>query len=274
MKGDIHCTVAVLTRNSGETLERALLSVKDFSDILVSDGGSTDNTLEIAAKFGALVIRQDPRFLSAEGRITDYAEIRNQTLREAKEEWFFFLDSDEYISAELADEIRRISLSEPAGVYTLFRKYTLPDGRVVHCSTTYPNPSTRFFARSAVTGFRKRIHEVIVPRESVTPIRMRGDLYVPLEGDIAFWRTKRDRYIELEVKRLTGGTRSFWPLFFKVVVRHSAISAHYILRHIRILLFCRGVKMPFPHEIERHRYHIRLVQALWRARKTCGQVQS
>ena len=266
----IPCTVSILTRNSATTLARCLESVKEFSDVLISDGGSTDATLEIARRFGARVIRQDPRFLSGEGRIEDYAAVRDQALGEAKEAWFFFLDSDEYVSTELVAEIRCITSSKPAGVFILYRKYVLQDGRVVDCSTTYPNPSMRLFARAAVKGFRKRIHEVIVPKEGVVPQSVKGDLYVPLDGDIEFWRTKRDRYIALEVKRLTSGTRAFWPLIIKVLFRHAAISAHYALRHIRILLFCRGVKMPFAHEIERHRYHLRLVVALWRARHECS----
>lgn len=266
MAEKIRCTVSILTRNSASTLSRTLESVREFSDILISDGGSTDATLDIARAFGARVIRQDPRFLTQEGRIEDFAEIRNQALREAREEWFFFVDADEYVSPELVGEIRHIVGEAPPAVYTLFRKYVLKDGRVVDCSTTYPNPSVRFFARSAVVGFRKKVHERVVPKEGAAQKTLAGTLYVPLDGDIAFWRAKRDRYIALEVSRLTGGARSFWPLFARVVVRHAAISLHYLLRHIRILLWCRGVKMPFAHEIERHRYHIRLVRALWRAR--------
>ena len=48
MPNKILCTVAVLTKNSAETLARALESAKEFAEIIVCDGGSTDRTLDIA----------------------------------------------------------------------------------------------------------------------------------------------------------------------------------------------------------------------------------
>ena len=83
----IPATVTVLTRNSGKTLERALASVRDFDEIIVCDGGSTDETLEIAHKHGARVIAQDGQFHDAKGKIYDYAGVRNQTLHAARHNW-------------------------------------------------------------------------------------------------------------------------------------------------------------------------------------------
>jgi glycosyltransferase involved in cell wall biosynthesis len=49
----IRCSVGILTYNSGKNLRRALESVKNFSNIIIADGGSTDDTLQIAAEYGA-----------------------------------------------------------------------------------------------------------------------------------------------------------------------------------------------------------------------------
>ena len=51
----------MLTYNSEKTLRRALESVKDFDDIILCDGDSTDQTHAIAAEYGARVVRQDMR---------------------------------------------------------------------------------------------------------------------------------------------------------------------------------------------------------------------
>ena len=97
-KGRISATVGILTFNSEKTLERALESVKDFAEILICDGGSTDSTREIAARYGAKVIQQDARFKNADGRLRDWGGVRQQMLESASNEWFLYIDSDETIS--------------------------------------------------------------------------------------------------------------------------------------------------------------------------------
>jgi len=54
----IPASVGILTLNSGKTLRRALNSLTDFAEIIVCDGNSTDDTLEIAREYGAKIIRQ------------------------------------------------------------------------------------------------------------------------------------------------------------------------------------------------------------------------
>lgn len=271
MKGDIRCTVVILTRDSEKTLGRALESVKDFSDIIICDGGSTDSTLEIARRYGARVILQDPAYLDAEGRIIDYSGTRNAALKKAQEPWCFFVDSDEYISRELADEIRDVISAKSEGVYVLFRRYVLPDGREVECATTYPNPSVRLFAHASVQGFIKTVHERVKPNSGVVPQSLKGALYVPVGGESGPGKKKGNRYVELEVAQMIASNKSFWRLFSYVAFWHSVVSLRYALRHIRILLFCRGVRMPLSIEMERHRYHLRLIAEMWRRRKHFGK---
>src|SRR3989344_7446677 len=101
----IPCTVAVLTHNSAQTLARALESAKDFAELIVCDGASTDRTLDIARAYGARIIPQDTAFQDREGRISDFGAVRNQTLKASTQDWFFFLDSDEVLTSELVAEI-------------------------------------------------------------------------------------------------------------------------------------------------------------------------
>ena len=53
----ISCSVGILTFNSAASLPVCLESVKHFSEIIICDGGSTDSTIEIARKFGCVVIK-------------------------------------------------------------------------------------------------------------------------------------------------------------------------------------------------------------------------
>jgi glycosyltransferase involved in cell wall biosynthesis len=89
----------VLAQNCAGILPRCLRSLSFADDILVVDGGSHDDTPEIARQLGARVIVNPwPGF----------AEQRKFALRCARNEWAFFCDSDEEVSPELASEIRTV----------------------------------------------------------------------------------------------------------------------------------------------------------------------
>src|SRR3989344_857879 len=200
MTREIPCPVGILTKNSAGSLERALESVKDFAEILVCDGGSTDTTLDIAARYGARVMPQKKEFLDAQGYISDFSGVRNQTLNAASYDWYLYVDSDEYISPELAEEIRAIVSSRTGGAFNVFRRYVL-GGREVECAASYPNRSMRFFSRRSSTGFRKIVHERPALRDGVVPEALTGTLFVPVDEDISKALKRNDRYIALEVKR-------------------------------------------------------------------------
>ena len=58
MKEKIPCSVSILTLNSANGLRACLESLKDFGEIIICDGNSTDDTRDIARSFGAKVIKQ------------------------------------------------------------------------------------------------------------------------------------------------------------------------------------------------------------------------
>src|SRR5258708_33250716 len=52
-------SVAIITRNAAGQLERCLASVAFAEEVVVVDSGSTDDTVELAARHGARVIRKE-----------------------------------------------------------------------------------------------------------------------------------------------------------------------------------------------------------------------
>lgn len=82
------------TYNSSKTLAAAIASIKDQvlengREIIVVDGGSVDNTVEIAESHGAKVIRDSGKLLSA----------RRLGLDQARGETIVLLDSDQVLRA-------------------------------------------------------------------------------------------------------------------------------------------------------------------------------
>jgi glycosyltransferase involved in cell wall biosynthesis len=251
----IACSVGILTRNSAKTLGRALDSVKGFSDLIICDGGSTDQTLEIAQAANARILQQAPSALDGRGYITDFSVVRNQTLAAAKEGWFFFLDSDEYASAELIEAIR-IAVSENPAAYWVYRKYEL-NGVRIECASTYPNKNMRFFHRSIVTNFEKPVHERIALREFARPLSLPegAPLIVPVYDSPAESREKNRRYLRAESLHQQNISFLTW---LRRVLRRFLVSSLYAARTFKAIFLCQGPRLPLAYEINRHWYHAAL----------------
>lgn len=243
-------------------MRRALESVKEFAEIMVIDGSSIDDTRSIASEFGAKIIEQDPQYLEEDGRIKDFAAVRNQGLSATSQPWLFFLDSDEYASPELVEAIRSRTIGKIEGAYLVNRKYVV-EGIVIDYATTYPNRSLRLFAIASAEYFRKPVHERIKLKDDVVPGIIDAPLYVPVDLDHRKGERKTDGYIEIEVEQ----SKSV-PLgqLMRGTARTIAVSGLYLARLARIYLFCRGTKMPLEDELLRHKYNFKLVTLQWKAR--------
>ncbi len=181
----IPCTVGILTYNSEKNLRRALDSVKDFTDIIISDGGSTDNTLDIAREYGCTIIDQYTKHHPGPNKhhpIEDFSRERNQMLDIAKEDWYLWIDSDEYISDLLREEIRQVVQEKTPRFYA----YEVPISvQSPDASETYhqwkQTYQIRFFNLKTEGKFERVMHERFVfDRKKYSMGRFRGCWFVPL----------------------------------------------------------------------------------------------
>lgn len=95
----IPVSVVVPVKNEGKTLGRCLDRLSRFSEILVVDSGSTDNTVEVAQQRGIEVVS-----FEWDGK---YPKKRNWMLmnHRFRYDWVFFLDADELVTEEFCDEL-------------------------------------------------------------------------------------------------------------------------------------------------------------------------
>ncbi len=159
------------------------------------------------------------------GHITDFAGVCNQCLLAANQEWFFFLDSDEYCGKDLVEAIREAISKGIAGAYFVNRRY-VRDGVIITCATTYPNRQMRFFARAAVNLFIKKVHERIQLKEGIASKVISGLLYVPFDDTLEAVRQKWDCYIAIEVERHSLVT---WATMRTVMWSCGKVSVLYFL---------------------------------------------
>ncbi len=96
-------SVLVITKDEERNIERCLSSLRfgpDLSartEIIVVDSDSRDATVSLSKKLGAIVYERS---------CPDCGEQKNWGIAKTRGRWVLFLDADEALSIELAQEIR------------------------------------------------------------------------------------------------------------------------------------------------------------------------
>lgn len=95
----IPISVIVSVKNEAQNLPFCMDKLKRFSQIIVVDSGSTDDTIIIAKAMGAEVVQ-----FQWNGK---FPKKRNWALQNAnlRNEWILFLDADEFVTDEFVNEI-------------------------------------------------------------------------------------------------------------------------------------------------------------------------
>jgi glycosyltransferase involved in cell wall biosynthesis len=211
----IKCTVGILTFNSESTIERCLSGLKDFSEVIISDGGSQDNTIDIAKRYNCKIIKQ----INYGKPIEDFSLERNNILEQSNNDWFFYLDSDELISDELVAEMKEIcnSTQPTALVYRVPYQITSRDLQTKYQSfKTYYQE--RFFNKKTEARFVRKMHErIIYDKKQYQSVKLNGKWYVPLDVQLDFsvYRSK----VKFRLKKLAEDwqPKSFTEFLYKVL---------------------------------------------------------
>jgi len=107
-------SVCLIAKNEEKNIERALRSVEGVADeIVVTDTGSTDRTVEIATRSARV-----EHFTWTD----DFSAARNYCNSQARGEWILMLDADEELRAESRDELRRCLDCDEALAFTVLRE--------------------------------------------------------------------------------------------------------------------------------------------------------
>ena len=142
----------VLSFNEESNIPACLALLSWADEILVIDSGSTDQTVELSKKHGARVV-QHP--------LVDFATQRNFALQQAHGDWVFFVDADERVTQELADEIRGLFNQNPSPAVYRVPRYTFFFGRRLRFGDSLHDAPVRLFPRERV-NWTQPVHEQIV----------------------------------------------------------------------------------------------------------------
>ena len=186
-------SLCMIVRDNERTIRPCLESIRPWVDeMVVVDTGSTDRTPQICEELGAKVFHWPWR--------DDFAAARNESLRHARGEWLFWMDSDDTISPDCGQRLRQLANGnheEHVSGYVM----------QVHCPSLSERDVTvvdhiKMIRNRPDLRFEFRIHEQILPS-----IRRAGgevawtDVFVTHSGSDRSEQGRR-RKIERDLKLL------------------------------------------------------------------------
>mgnify|MGYP001612697644 FL=1 len=197
-------SAVVNTLNEEKKIGRCLASLKGFAnEIVVVDMMSTDQTREIAKKYGARVFKHK--------RMGYVEPARNFAIEKAKNEWVMMLDADEEIKEGLKIFLKQEIKKPQADYYRIPRKNII-FGKWMKHSGWWPDMNIRFFKNGAVS-WNEIIHSV--------PMTVGKGLDLPLKEDMAIrhrhyssveeYITRMNKYTTIQAKDLNkNGVEFKW----------------------------------------------------------------
>jgi len=188
-------SVALITRNAAAQLEPCLASVAFAEEIIVVDSGSTDGTIELAARHGARVVHSEWLGFGAQKQFAVEA---------ASHDWVLCVDADERVSPALRERIVA-ELKAPRGfVYAMPRRNRFL-GRWLKHGEGYPDWSVRLFHRAHANWDNEPVHEKVISRSPV--LKLSGDLLHDSAETLEKYLDKQNRYTSLQAESMHAAGR-------------------------------------------------------------------
>lgn len=192
-------SVIIITKNEQDDLPRLLQSVAFSEELVVVDSGSSDQTLEIARRFGSKVYE--------EGWL-GFGPQKNLALSHATCDWVLSMDADEWLPPETARKIERLTQSESDVNHAegfFFPRQSFFMGRRIRWGDWRGDRVLRLFRRDSASFSNDLVHESVICVGRVR--RLRQPIYHEPFKSIQELEEKSVRYNLLAAERLASAGR-------------------------------------------------------------------
>ena len=140
----------IVAKNEARKISRCIKAALQVStEVIVIDTGSTDETVLVSEKSGAIVHRLDWQ---------GYGVTKNLGMQFAKFDWILSLDADEVMDADLIQAIKNLELKDSEQVFELQRITNL-GGKWIKHSGWYPDKIARLFHKDIASWTDSPVHE-------------------------------------------------------------------------------------------------------------------
>ncbi len=149
----MNLSVVILTKNEEDNISEVIKSVSFANEVIIVDDESTDETIKYARKLGAKIISR-----KLDG---DFSEQRNFAMSKAACKWILYLDADERVSQELAEEMMQItnnSFVHAEGFFIKRKDYFM--GKMLNHGEVRRVKLVRL-VRAGSGKWRRKVHEIL-----------------------------------------------------------------------------------------------------------------
>jgi len=209
----------LITRNEEVNLEDCLASLDGLAtQIVVVDTQSTDRTLVIAQRYGALI--------SSPPDWPGFGPQKNRALDLASEDWVLSLDADERLTPELRAEIKCM-LDKPQTDCYAIPRLSWYCGRFMRHSGWTPDYVDRLFKRGSARFSSDLVHERLISKGPV--LKLKNQMLHYSFMNLAQVQEKMERYSTASAQQAFAKGKTASPL---KAILHGAWSFFrtYILR--------------------------------------------
>ena len=203
-------SVAIATYNEENNINNCLKSLNWVDQIIIADGSSTDNTVNIAKKY------KNVKIISTDNKPIFHIN-KNIAIDKCTSDWILQLDADEVVSSQLKDEIIKKINSQPTdnGFWIPRKNYFL--GRFLTKGGQYPDYTIRLYKNGYGRLPAQNVHEQATIDGNVGYFKEALLHY----ADISFSRylLRNNRYTtllaqELKAKKININLFSFLNYYF------------------------------------------------------------
>lgn len=216
----------LIAKNEERDLPGCLESLKGLANeiIVVVSDDTTDLTMDIAKRYGAKTSLRP---------FDDYARMRQASLDVAEGDWCLWIDPDERVTPELAEEIKQALSANPpfVAVDIPFAVHFL--GREMRWGGLGHESHVRLFQRSRARFTGGALHESLIVDGPVSSFKNKI-VHEPYR-DIPDYLSKLDRYTTLAArKRFEAGKRFTvfhhlilpWEFFSRAVLKAGFLDGY------------------------------------------------
>jgi len=238
----IKLSVCMMVKDEEKNLPRCLKSLEKLGllkdELIILDTGSTDKTVSIAEKAGALVIIPDDVdsfFVDTEyGRKINFSMARNESIKHATGDWLILVDADETLEGK-SGRLRKFLSTVPDSCEGVALEFV--DMRKAGSMEHMRFPQPRIFRRGFIK-FERIVHNL--PKFKA-PALFFPDISVHHYGydlTVEQAKAKRERTLGLLKKQLLMDPTSHWCYFYmaNAVGEYEGdldLSIEYCIKYIR-----------------------------------------
>jgi len=196
----------IIARNEADRIEHAIRSVRDLVDevVVVVDSSSSDGTDEVAARLGAVVVKNEWQGYGPQKRFAEDC---------CRNNWLLNIDADETVTPELSAEIHSLfATSEPAADGYEIAIVDVFPGEIRPHRYAYKLIPVRLYRRDRGRYKDSPVHDRVAFPSDAHIERLKGIMHHRSIRSLAHQISKLDRYSSMQADDFIARGRRLLPI--------------------------------------------------------------